>query len=35
MEAKKYAIMEAHLGVNLESKLDVIFDDTLEEKQEA
>jgi hypothetical protein len=32
MEAKKDAIMEAHLGVNLESKIEAIFDATLEEK---
>jgi hypothetical protein len=35
LEAKKDAIMEAHLGVNLEAKLEVIFDATLEEKHEA
>jgi hypothetical protein len=27
--------MEAHLGVNLEAKLEAIFDATLEEKHEA
>jgi hypothetical protein len=35
MEAKKDAIMGAHIGVDLEGKIEAIFDATLEEKQEA
>jgi len=33
MEEKKDAIMEAHLGINLEAKLEAIFDATLQNRK--